>query len=78
MEKAWEENIVGFSDWYEYPQRDARVNLYNRYYDNLEINYCPFCGQVIETPQEIGKTKLVPKQVTETNERTDYDEVEVQ
>ena len=78
MEKAWQEDIIGFSDWHEYPQENTTVNLYSTSHDNLEIKYCPFCGEAIETPQEISKTKLVPKQITETKTRTDYDEIEVQ
>lgn len=58
MEDIWDNtNVIGFSDWWEYTQQDCYVNIYDVYswtHDNIRINYCPFCGDPIET-KEIKK-----------------------
>lgn len=61
MKEAWNAKLIGFSDWYEYPQTDTNVNLYHHYWgiDNYTIGFCPFCGKKIEVIEKeiVAKSK---------------------
>lgn len=65
MEEAFEEHIIGFSDWREHPQKDPHVNIYDQAYhtDIMHLNFCPFCGSEIKVNNvKTVEIRLKPRQ----------------
>lgn len=65
MEKAFAEDMIGFSDWCEYPQEDPHVNIYGQisHVDLMHLNFCPFCRAKIKVNNvRTVEIRLKPRQ----------------